>query len=63
MKLDKVIELLSIEAEVKLRTGEIDLRNAIRVSIEAVKKVQHLHKIQVLQRDELLSGETDGYKD
>jgi len=58
MTLSKVIELLTIEAGVKLRTGEIDLRNSIKVSVEAVKEIKRIRLDRCGRWPPILPGET-----
>jgi len=58
MTLTKAIELLTMELEAKTRTGEIDLHDALKLGIEALKRLkEHRHShIDITYR--ALPGET-----
>lgn len=59
MTIDKAIERLEVFVERHPGPGYSDLIPSIKLGIEALKEIQHLHVSQVLGEDELLPGETE----
>ena len=58
MNVDKAIEIKARTGDEFLNTDPDEIDEAERLSIEALKEIKHLHKIQVLFDSELLPGET-----
>lgn len=58
MKIDKAIERLQDSLDHNTILLTLGDKDALRLSIEALKEIKHLRKSQVLHDDELLPGET-----
>lgn len=59
MKLEKVIVILSIMLEVSTRTGERDKHDAIKLAIEALRRIECQRTPGGVITDTRLPGETE----
>ena len=53
---EKAIEILEDATHFHFPADGLEFRDAVKLGIEALKEIQHLHKSQVLHDDELLPG-------
>ena len=60
MTLEEALEVLILFLKDEWPGPEFKLNNALKLGIEALKEIDHLHVTQVLGEDELLPGETKG---
>ena len=58
MKIPKAIAILELSDTWPQEFNKDDLRDALKLGIEALKEIKHLHEAQILEEDELLPGET-----
>jgi len=56
---DKAIEVLTLENKHPWNNDNSDLRNAVKLGIEALKRIQDMRISPCTTPDEILLGETD----
>ena len=59
MTLKKALEILDLNIRQRDPSMPSDVREALKLGTSALKEINHLHEIGVLDRDDLLPGETE----